>query len=445
MERELGASGGACLCHWIPGLARLVELADLCALLAPRQLLLLCASRDGNATEGVERAFPDIRRGFELLDAGDRLRMAVVPGEHGYFKSLRERMYAFFLRVLRGEEVGEAAEEDTLQCERTTDLDCLDAERLPSDLRTVDDIVESEQQRLCQVWEEDLPDTAVALVSFRQRLRHRLEEVLGGFPEREDLCGRESESSSGECPFQPVEFVSSGALTVKGYLYEPEFAAEKVNLIVDSRGADNGIYSYRARRILGKGFPEAILAVDCQNWGSQYDIGAQHYDEEEWGAHMWLLLAGRPLMGLRVWDAIRAVDMIDAHPRLKGVPIEMAGHGEAGLVALLAGALDDRIDRICVTDVPATFRAWGAGYGPRPYATYPSAQAQPLGFFLPGILKVGDMEQIMALIAPRYLAVKRPTTVRKVALEPEEVDGSFQFTRRAYELAGACEQFEVSA
>lgn len=441
--RELGISAGACLCHWIPGLARIAELADLCALLAPRPTLLLCASRDGNATEGVERAFPEIRRAFELLDAPDRLQMAVVPGEHGYFKPLRERMYAFFLRVLlEGKEVGGTVEEEPLQCERTADLDCFYAE-LPGDLKTVDDIVESEQERLFEA-EDDLPDTAEELARYRQRFRRRLaDEVLGGFPEREDPCV--SASSPGEGGFQQLEFVSSGALRVTGYLYVPESTAEKVNLIVDSRGAHNGIYSYRARRILGKGFPEAILAIDCQNWGSQYDPEAQHYDEVEWGAHMWLLLAGRPLMGLRVWDAIRAVDVIGDHPRLKGVPIEVAGHGEAGLVALLAGALDDRIDRICVADVPASFRARGSGYGQRAYATYPSAQAQPLGFFLPGILKLGDMAQIMALAAPRYLGVKRPTTARRVALEPEEVEAPFRFTRKAYELLGAEDRFEVSA
>ena len=160
---------------------------------------------------------------------------------------------------------------------------------------------------------------------------------------------------------------------------------------------------------------------------------------------MWLLLAGRPLMGLRVWDVIRAVDMIEAHADLKGAPIEVVASGEAGMVALLAGALDERIDRICVSDVPASFRAWGAGYGSRPYATHPSAQAQPLGFFLPGILKLCDIPQIMALAAPRYLSVQRPTTARREPLEPDDTDGSFHFTRRAYELLNAADRFEVSA
>lgn len=441
-EQELGISGGICLCLWIPGLAGFAEFADLCALLAPRPTMFLCTTQDGCLTDGIERIFPDVRRVFDLMGAGDRLRMTVVPGPHGYYKAVREPMYAFFTRVLMGNDCGDTIEEQPLTCEEPETLNCFDPHTLPVDLKTVDDVVIAQARTLIQG--VTFPTTADEIVHDQQSLRENIvHHVLGGFPERCALSVTE-ETFPGK-PFTKVEFHATERLKVAGYFYVPDTSPEGAVLIVEPDGGYAGIHSNHAGRIIGKRAHQAVLAIDCQNWGSLYDPETRCYDEKEWGAYTSLLLVGHPLISFRVWDVIRSVDFLVDQPRLHGVPIHLIGHGEGGLVALLAAGLDERISRLTISDVPASFIPSTGGYGRRPYATYPSPQAQPLSFFLPGILRYGDIPYLAALVAPRPLHILRPVTARREPLEPDDVENAFAFTRTMYTLLNLTDRLEVIA
>jgi cephalosporin-C deacetylase-like acetyl esterase len=441
-DRELGLSGGICLCLWIPGLAGFAEFADICALLAPRATMFLCTSRDGCLTEGIAQIFPDVKRVFELMGAGDHLRMTVVEGAHGYFKAVREPMYAFFVRALTGRDCGEAIEERSLTCEAPEILNCFDPHVLPEDLRTVDDVVIARARELIQGWQTTLPTTVDEITGYQQGLRENLiKHVLGGFPERCDLAS--TEETLPDTPYHKVEFHSTEKLHVVGYLYLPKESPEEVVLVVDPEGGYVGIRSGRASRIIGKRYPQAVLAIDCQNWGSLYDPETRCYDEKEWGAYTSLLFVGHPLIGLRVWDVLRSVDFIREKTQLNSAPIHLIGYGEAGLVALLAAGLDERIESLTISDVSASFLPSKGGYGRRPYATYPSAQAQPLSFFLPGILRYGDIPQLVSLVAPRSITIIRPTTARREPLEPDEAGEAFDFPRKVYCLLDVIDRLNV--
>jgi hypothetical protein len=438
-DREWGLSGGVCLCLWVPGLAGLAEFADLCALLAPRDTLFLCTSRDGCLTEGIERILPDVRRVFDLMGAGDRLRMTVVPGEHGYYRAVREPMYAFFTRVLMGRDAGETIEERPLACEAPEVLNCFDPDALPPDVKTVDDVVVARARAMTGAL--DLPARAGEIPGYQRTLRENLvRRVLGGFPERCPLAPAE-EILPGK-PFKKISFRVTERLNGAGYLYMPEGTPEGVVLILEPEGAGAGIASSWVGRIIGRRQPQAVLAIDCQNWGSLYDPETRCYDEKEWGAYVSLLFAGRPLIGLRVWDVLRSLDFLETYLDA-GVPVHLIGHGEGGLVALLAAGLDERINRLTIADAPASFIPPAGGYGRRPYATYPSPQAQPLSFFMPGILQYGDIPHLAALIAPRPLRMLRPATASREPLEPDEADEAFAFTRHVYRLLNAGDRLEV--
>ncbi|WZO97461.1 dienelactone hydrolase family protein [Isosphaeraceae bacterium EP7] len=99
--------------------------------------------------------------------------------------------------------------------------------------------------------------------------------------------------------------------------------------------------------------------------------------------------AGRHILGYEIDEVRAAVDWLSAkHP---GLPIGVAGHGEGGLVALGASALDPRI--------AAT---WVAGsFGPRE-----GSWAEPIDRNVWGLLdEFGDAE-IASLIYPRKLVIE---------------------------------------
>lgn len=97
---------------------------------------------------------------------------------------------------------------------------------------------------------------------------------------------------------------------------------------------------------------------------------------------------GRHIIGLEVQKLLAAVDWFASQK--EGQPIIIAGAGEGGMLALLAGALDERIHSVYVA----------GHFGPRE-----RAWEEPIYRNVQGLLRdFGDAE-LAAMIAPRPLAV----------------------------------------
>ncbi|MFN7564592.1 MAG: alpha/beta hydrolase family protein [Prosthecobacter sp.] len=97
---------------------------------------------------------------------------------------------------------------------------------------------------------------------------------------------------------------------------------------------------------------------------------------------------GRHLIGYEVQKALAVVDWFKAQP--EQVPVLVGGQIEGGMIALMAGALDERIDAVSV-------QGW---FGPRE-----NLWTEPLDHNVFGLLRdFGDAE-IASLVFPRKLAV----------------------------------------
>src|SRR5262249_20853279 len=94
-----------CVCEVLPGVLRFAEEGDVLALVGPRALLVINATRDApqfsvaEAARSVARARPV----FELLGAADRLRHTTFESGHDYSRPMREAMYGWMTRWLKGE------------------------------------------------------------------------------------------------------------------------------------------------------------------------------------------------------------------------------------------------------------------------------------------------------------------------------------------------------
>src|SRR5262249_10791085 len=92
-----------CVCEVLPGALRCCEEGHVLALVAPRALLVLNATRDafqfsvGEARRSIERARPV----FRLLEADDRLRHTTFESGHAYNQAMREAMYGWMTRWLK--------------------------------------------------------------------------------------------------------------------------------------------------------------------------------------------------------------------------------------------------------------------------------------------------------------------------------------------------------
>lgn len=117
---------------------------------------------------------------------------------------------------------------------------------------------------------------------------------------------------------------------------------------------------------------------------------------------------GRTIAAMQIWDVLRAVEWALTEEKLSPSEISVFGKGESGIVALYAALRDPRINRVILSEPPASH--WE---GPA----------------LLNILRITDLNEIAGALAPREL----------VSLTPWP--SSFEVTRGIYKMERASARF----
>src|SRR5262249_9806365 len=99
-----------------------IDHAGLLALCASRPTLVGSAQLDFFPIEGARESFAEAKRLYETAGAGERIAMAEAPHPHGLTQPLREAVYGWFGRWLKGVEDPAAARELVVKPRTSTDL-----------------------------------------------------------------------------------------------------------------------------------------------------------------------------------------------------------------------------------------------------------------------------------------------------------------------------------
>ena len=171
-----------------------------------------------------------------------------------------------------------------------------------------------------------------------------------------------------------------------------------------TRGMGTNPSSYRIRDIAGK------VGRDCR-------------------CHAWqVALAGRTMIGERVWDLMRLIDWALALPEVADGSVLMLGNSGGGMATLHAVACDERIG----VAVPCcAFNNYISPHGTMRHC--------PCNV-VPGLLTFGEYWDVAGLIAPRLLLTVNGLEDK---LHPEaEVDHAVSRLRTIYAIAGCGDHYE---
>lgn len=105
------------------------------------------------------------------------------------------------------------------------------------------------------------------------------------------------------------------------------------------------------------------------------------------------ILKGKNMIGQRVADIRKAVDIIYAQDSLDNGKIGIIGNSSGGTTGYYAAAMDQRINLAVVSCSFSTFE--------RSWLKYPHCACG----YLPGLMEIADMPDLAQLIAPRDLII----------------------------------------
>jgi dienelactone hydrolase len=417
-----------CVCEVLPGALRFAEEGDVLSLVAPRALMVINATKDayqfsvGEATRSIDRA----RSVFRLYGAVDKLRHAVFESGHDYSQAMREAMYGWMARWLRNEGDGAPIPEPKHTIETPEDLRCLTDAGRPKEFLFPPSFAAREARTLLARLTRHKPDhvqdweaTAIAMRTWLTR------DVFGGFPQ---LPEPKAEIGKAEVKDRmvtsPVVLQTEPGLTLPLILKSQAGANNRqpACILLDLDGGTKALEHPLAAALLNKGW--TIVAPDLRATGTlrpPNDAIGGSPDHNSAEHALWI---GRPLLGQWCFDVLCALDWLALQPTVDARRVAVAGLGQAGIVALCAGGLfDDRVTATLTLQTPVS---------------YISELACPagtrMGLLAPGILKVGDIPQLAALIAPRRLVIADGVTSQARKLSEKYLREAFSFTVERFKL-----------
>lgn len=277
--------------------------------------------------------------------------------------------------------------------------------------------------------------------TWQDGLRERLRELIGVMPEKKtplDVQELEKEEAEDHVRIKLV-FRAEEAADVPAQLLVPRGVDGPVPAMICLQGHSPGMHislgvardEHEEELVAGdrdyalqavrQGF--VALAVEQRCFGeraeTELDLRWEHTCVD---AVVHSLMMGKTLIGERVWDVMRALDLLEELPEVDPERMMCMGNSGGGTVTFYAACLDPRI-RLAVPSCC--------------YCTY-AASIMRIKHCpdncIPGILRVAEMGEVAGLIAPRGLVL--------VAAEEDPIfplhgiKEAFETTRQIFTAAG---------
>lgn len=251
--------------------------------------------------------------------------------------------------------------------------------------------------------------------AWKESVREKLTELLGDMPEKVDLNIRIQHVYETEKYIEKrIVFTAEKYADVPCYLLLPKNRQGKIPAVICLQGHTMGMHislnraiypgdekytadSCRAFAIQAVEQGYAALALEQRCFGERRDLRPKpEMYEFDRGCHtpsLVALMLGRTMVGERVWDVSRAIDMLETLPEIDSDRIACMGTSGGGTITWFSACLEPRIKAA----MPSC---------------YVCSLKESIGRidhcecnYIPGILKYFDIGDLACLIAPRPLVV----------------------------------------
>ena len=285
---------------------------------------------------------------------------------------------------------------------------------------------------------------------WQEKLRLRLTELLGGFPEKRAPLDAQTLEVRDYPAYRREKFVfqSQPGSYVLGYLLTPKLGASRHAPVIcvpgHGRGVDDivGIDENGQDRVDKAGNQHdfaiqvaehgmAAVAIEPMAFGCRRDavtrakgLGNSACQPAAGAA----LLLGQTMVGWRVYDVMRTIDWIETRKELDASRVGCMGISGGGTCTLFAAALEPRIRGAMVSGYLNTFR------------DSIMSVSHCIDNYVPGILNWAEQYDVAGLIAPRPLFAEsgERDDIFPIAASRE----SLSRVKRVYEVLGAAASLE---
>jgi dienelactone hydrolase len=440
-------SAACCMCEVVPGILQRHEEGHVLGLAANRGLMVTSATQDAFQFS-VDQARISISRAREIAaltssDGPSAVKHTIIESPHHYNQPMREAMYGWMTKHLKGEGDGSPIPEPEIKPEEPEVLRCFPGESRPDDYVTIPRFFAEEARQLLKAREIEIDQKhllalAVAKTTedrnaVREQTVDQLAKTLNVKPTTSPLNVKQSKSSDGA--YIDLAFETEPGLEISARcdseVIEKSGDQKLAILLNVDEGAEKAFGGEQAEELRKQGY--GILAPELRATGKFAVAGDRIGNAPDHNSAEWSLWIGRPLLGQWTLDVVRTLDALENQTGALPKEILICGTDSSGTVALTSAAIDDRISKVHLQSSLGTFVDDQKFNGPR------------LGMLVPGLLRdIGDIGHIAAMIAPRKLTIEKPVSASGRSLSGEASLPALKFCSDIYKTLGAADALVIT-
>lgn len=403
-----------------------IDHSEFVGMIAPRPVMIGAAMRDFFPIEGTRQTFKEVQGLYTRLGIPERVKMVEFDHPHMYSQPLREATTAWFEHWLKGSET--EVHEPVITTEKDETLQCTTTGQVATSLggKRTSDFNRAEAKRLLARLGEQRRDSAFA-ANFGAKLRQRLALPATAIEPHPQKIG---ESRAAGLTIEKLLLETEPGIVVPvRVIYSGTVAGAKPALLyLRDRSGDLDapeVFEVLARqgRVVAvadvRGFGETKSPRNVREAGVDTFEPRDGMDADFTYASFFL---GRPLLGMRVWDALHVAAYLRSRPDVDPTRVGVVGRNWAGVIALFAAAVDSRLAWAAIAAPPASYGEIARS----------EEYAQPVSLMLPGALQDFDLPDVFASLAPRPLLVVNPTDAVVRKMTTGEAQKALDLVRKTY-------------
>ncbi len=374
----------------VPWIGSGLDHGDFIYAFAPRPFLMLSAIRDFFSISGARATYAEAQGIYKLMDVPEKLLMVEADDGHGYSKPRRLAAYRWFGRWLKGTDDKEPEPEVTIATEE--ELFCTETGQVTVSLGG-ETVFTLNQRRAEQFRPKGRPFAT-------DELRNRVRSLTAFAALKNALVVKPyGEIARAGYRIEKLVYESEPGIFIPALLFVPEGGNARKPAMIYVHGRGKSAAAAAGGEL--EQFVKAgliVLAIDVRGLGETRSRNTEGNDDfpvyfGDFESAMTALHIGRPLVGMRMTDVLRGVDLLAARADVESAKIYGFGKDAGAIPLLHAAALDERIRKVAVEGMLASYQT----------VIQQRIHRQIFEQVIPGMLRSYDLPDVVAALAPRQV------------------------------------------
>lgn len=364
---------------------------DYISMFAPKPYLIIATTNALFEISGTYETYDEVKVVYDTLGVPEKVSLFVTNDVHDYTKVKREKAVRWFKSwfynnndtIIEGEQAT-LSRDDLTVTESGQVMYEWDDELSVNDLNS--GLADSLADDRKAFWSENTKDSCLNMVKT----------LMVYEPYGDELIAADSGTiDRGEYTIEKINIISGEDVPVTGLLFSAKSkpAISPTILYVDGRGkktdAEEG--KWIEKLVVDSGY--IVFAIDVRGFGETADLAgneSKHLNKEHRNTVI-SLYNGKTMIGQRVADVMKALDVLTARTDVDVSKISIVGIDRAGPVVMHAAALEDKFQEVTIR---LSDSSWVD------IVNDPSARDK-MTHLVPSALLYYDLPELVSSISPR--------------------------------------------